>query len=144
MAKEKKEKYPRGKHPNSLKNLKTFPKGVSGNPAGLPRGRVSLSDAIYKFLSVQTKVQDPFSTEKKLIHLSQEEMIIIKAIAQAREGDAKARQWLIENAYGKLPETLNLEGSEVSKETMSWTINPVQPVTSKRNTNDFQDAEVID
>lgn len=144
MPKEKPIKYPRGKHPNSLKNLKTFPKGVSGNPAGLPRGRVSLADAIYKFLSVQTKVQDPFSTEKKLVHLSQEEMIIIKAIAQARDGDSKARQWLIENAYGKLPEQLDLNTNETTKETMSWSINPIQPATIKRDNDDFQDAEVID
>ena len=28
------EKYLKGRHPNSKKNLKKFPKGVSGNPLG--------------------------------------------------------------------------------------------------------------
>lgn len=32
----KAEKNGRGKHPNSLKNLRPYAKGVSGNPGGLP------------------------------------------------------------------------------------------------------------
>ena len=33
----KDEEYSPGTHPNSLKNLKPFPKGVSGNPSGRPQ-----------------------------------------------------------------------------------------------------------
>ena len=40
--------YPVGKHPNSLKNLKPFPKGVSGNPLGKPHKYQKLADALNK------------------------------------------------------------------------------------------------
>jgi hypothetical protein len=38
--------YVRGEHPNSLKNLKPFPKGVSGNPLGRPHKYQKLADRL--------------------------------------------------------------------------------------------------
>ena len=40
--------YTRGEHPNSLKNLKPFPKGVSGNPLGKPHKYQKLADNLNK------------------------------------------------------------------------------------------------
>jgi len=40
--------YARGEHPNSLKNLKPFPKGVSGNPLGKPHKYKKLADRLNK------------------------------------------------------------------------------------------------
>ena len=42
----KESEYTRGEHPNSLKNLKPFPKGVSGNPLGRPHKYHKLADAL--------------------------------------------------------------------------------------------------
>ena len=39
--------YERGFHPNSLKNLKPFPKGVSGNPLGKPHKHTKLAEALF-------------------------------------------------------------------------------------------------
>ena len=38
--------FERGKHPNSIKNLKPFPKGISGNPMGKPHKYKKLADAL--------------------------------------------------------------------------------------------------
>ena len=40
--------YTRGEHPNSLKNLKPFPKGVSGNPLGKPHKYQKLAEKLNK------------------------------------------------------------------------------------------------
>ena len=38
--------YKRGEHPNSLKNLKPFPKGISGNPLGRPNKYEKIAKAL--------------------------------------------------------------------------------------------------
>ena len=40
--------YTRGEHPNSLANLKPFPKGVRGNPLGKPHKYQKLADNLNK------------------------------------------------------------------------------------------------
>jgi hypothetical protein len=47
---EKKNKYPRGKHPNSLKNLRPFKKGEHGNPHGRPKKEQSITEAVRELL----------------------------------------------------------------------------------------------
>ena len=39
-------KVSRGKHPNSIKNLNPFPKGVSGNPSGKPSNNEKLAKSL--------------------------------------------------------------------------------------------------
>jgi len=44
--KDEKPKYPRGKHPNSLNNLKPYKKGEHGNAHGRPRKEQSITEAV--------------------------------------------------------------------------------------------------
>jgi len=59
MAKQE-SKYPKGEHPNSLKNLKEhgFKPGQSGNPAGRPPGIKYVSEALRDLLAGDEKLVD--------------------------------------------------------------------------------------
>ena len=46
----------RGKHPNSVSNLKPWDKGISGNPQGRPHKYVKLKKALDKFGSMKKDV----------------------------------------------------------------------------------------
>ena len=48
--------YARGEHPNSLKNLKPFPKGVSGNPLGKPHKYKKLADRLNKTETLRSMI----------------------------------------------------------------------------------------
>ena len=65
-------------------NKGRFVKGVSGNPGGRPID--------------QTKYQKKIDTT---MSLKEWRTIILKAIDQAKRGDAKARQWLSDYLAGK-------------------------------------------
>ena len=46
----------RGKHPNSVSNLKPWEKGISGNPSGRPQKYVKLKKALDKFGTMKKDV----------------------------------------------------------------------------------------
>lgn len=68
-----------------------FRKGVSGNPGGRPID--------------QTKYQKKIDTT---MSLKEWRSIILKAIEQAKRGDAKARQWLSDYLAGKPSQGLDI------------------------------------
>jgi len=70
-----------------------FIKGVSGNPGGRPID--------------QSKYLKKIDTA---ITFKEWRCIILKAIEQAKRGDAKARQWLSDYLLGKAPQALNITG----------------------------------
>jgi hypothetical protein len=86
----------RGKHPNSRKgkaNLKPFPKGVSGNPGGLPGTDVAALLARRVIEQSQAKAFKGFAD-------------------QLAKGNAYAFSVLADRAYGKVKDRMELTGAD--------------------------------
>jgi hypothetical protein len=81
--------YTRGEHPNSLKNLKPFPKGVSGNPLGKPYKYQKLAERLNEIGNEQ--VLD-FCDEPK--GYTFREGVLQKVWDRANQGDMKFIQLL--------------------------------------------------
>src|ERR1700680_4774133 len=82
-----------GRHPNSIANLKPYPKGVSGNPGGKPRVDVSAIIA------------------RAILEGNQEEIYIALAKALCR-GNAYVFKELSDRAYGKVNTPVTVEAGD--------------------------------
>ena len=86
----------RGKHPNSLKNLKPYPKGVSGNTLGKPHKYTNLAESLSK-LSMKKVVIEKWNGVKyeKIETNKTNKNIVLETIwSKARLGDMKYIQFL--------------------------------------------------
>jgi hypothetical protein len=89
-------KYPRGRHPNSLKAIKErgFKPGQSGNPGGCRKGVHYISEALKEIL------QDPEDVRK----------IARRIIKDAQAGNYNAINFLADRTEGKVPLGLTGQG----------------------------------
>ena len=92
----KESEYSRGEHPNSLKNLKPFPKGVSGNPLGKPHKYTKLAESLSELGSKKVITEkwngakyERFKTEK-----TNRDVVLDTIWSKARLGDIKYVQLL--------------------------------------------------
>jgi hypothetical protein len=79
-------------------NLKPFPKGVSGNPKGYPKGLKNRSTIAKKWLEVEQDLKNPLTSEVE--RMSQEDLMTLALIKRAREGDVNAYKALMDSGYG--------------------------------------------
>ena len=88
--------YARGEHPNSLKNLKPFPKGVSGNPLGRPHKYTKLAESLSKLGSKKVIIEKWNGTKYEQIETDKTNKdIVLETIwSKARVGDIKYVQLL--------------------------------------------------
>lgn len=77
-----------------------FPKGVSPNPSGRPKSR------LIQFLDEALSETDPKTKKTK------EKMIAERIVADAVDGDQEARSMIFNRMLGKVPDEVNLKGSE--------------------------------
>jgi hypothetical protein len=80
----------------------TFPKGVSGNPAGKPKGTESFSTKFYKVIDKLAKQNDLTPDEI-------EEQLILVGYKKAKDGDYQFYKDLHDRIHGKAPQTINLD-----------------------------------
>jgi hypothetical protein len=103
-------KYPRGRHPNSLKNIKEhgFKPGKSGNPGGTRKGVHYISEALREIL------QDPEDVRK----------IAQRIIKDAMAGNYNAINFLADRTEGKVPLGLTSDGEITIKVVYEDTRSP--------------------
>jgi hypothetical protein len=94
-------------------NLKPFPKGVSGNPAGKPKGVEHSKTRLLRLLQLVTKVRNPVTGEDEEFTIA--EQLDMQIIAKARKGDLKAYQEILDRLEGRAKQTTdinaNIQGS---------------------------------
>lgn len=84
----------------SLSNLKPWPKGVSGNPAGRSVGSRNISTIVQEIL--EQDIDDDFPINERLTKLlngknkSYVEAVVIAMTKKAIDGDVRAATWLVE------------------------------------------------
>ncbi len=87
-------------------NLIPFKPGQSGNPAGVPKGTKHLTTIIRELASKpieweKLNLKNADALKAKYKNSNAWEAIIYVAFTQAMTGDAAARRWLSESAFGK-------------------------------------------
>lgn len=90
-------------------NLKPFPKGVSGNPAGKPKGTEHSKTRLKRLLELVQKKKNPITGEEE--EFSVLELMDMQMIAKALKGDQRAYQEIIDRLEGKPKQTSELEVS---------------------------------
>ena len=88
-------------------NLKPFPKGVSGNPAGKPKGTEHSKTRLKRLLELVQKKKNPITGEEE--EFSVLELMDMHMIAKALKGDQRAYQEIIDRLVGKPKQTSEVE-----------------------------------
>lgn len=85
------------------KNLKPFPKGQSGNPKGRPK----------KLPELDVLLADVIGGENE----DEAKAIIQSLLKQAKKGNVRAAEVLLDRAYGKVKQDIKVDGP-VAKQIM--------------------------
>ena len=91
-------------NPKLHPNLKPFPKGVSGNPKGRPKGSKNFSTVVREILSNE-ELLDKVSKSKPAYYDYLPEKNGLNAVAMAMlikaiSGDKQAADWLVKTGWG--------------------------------------------
>jgi len=87
-------------------NLVNWKKGESGNPKGRPKGSLNRNTIVKRWLKTKQKYKNPISHKDEA--LSQEDIMTLALINKARKGDARAYSELMNSAYGKAKESVDM------------------------------------
>jgi len=80
-----------------------FPKGVSGNPAGKPKGLKSFSTDM-------DEVIKDYAKENKVTFNEARKILLKKAFDEAKKGKFPFYKDIIDRYYGKTPEKIEMSG----------------------------------
>lgn len=113
-------------------DLTPFPKGVSGNPNGRPKGTKNRSTIVRKWLEVIREEENPLT--KEVENLSIEDKMTLMQIAKAIEqSDTGAYKQLMDSAYGLPKQETDIT---TKGESLKDNITPISFVKSKDSDKD--------
>ncbi len=84
--------------PNPENLNPAWKEGQSGNPSGKPKGVLNRSTIARKWLEVGEKFKNPITQAEEL--LTQEDIITLGQIKEARKGNTNAYKALMDSAHG--------------------------------------------
>jgi hypothetical protein len=82
-----------------------FKPGQSGNPEGKKPGTKNAATIISKWLEAKTKSLNPITQSEE--ELTQEDIIVLKQLAKARNGDTRAFDTLMDRVFGKAIQSID-------------------------------------
>ena len=87
-------------------NLTPFPKGVSGNPAGKPKGTQHSKTRLLRLLDLVQKKKNPITGEEEEFTVL--ELMDMQMIAKALKGDQRAYETVVDRLEGKPKQTTDI------------------------------------
>jgi hypothetical protein len=121
---------------NPVPNSKPFPKGVSGNPNGRPKGLRNRSTIVREWLEATESMKNPITGQSE--KLTQYDIITLALIQKARKGDVQAFKELMDSSFGKIPDKLLAENkntfqSDLTQEESRQIINRLKSELDTNN-----------
>lgn len=101
-------------------------KGESGNPNGRPKGSKNRSTIARKWLELTMSETNPLTNQ--IENLSQEDIITLKQIEKAKDGDSNAYKLLMDSTYG-MPQ----QQTEVNATVSNKEYKPIEFVKTKND-----------
>lgn len=99
-----------------IDNLTPYPKGVSGNPNGRPKGVENSKTRLLRLLSLVQKKKNPITGEEEEFTLL--ELMDMQQVNKALKGDDKAYKELLDRLEGKPKQSTEVEVS--GGMTINW------------------------
>lgn len=104
---------------NPIPNNKPFPKGVSGNPLGRPKGLRNRSTIVREWLEANYKKVNPITGQTETLQI--QDHLVISLIGKALKGDVQAFRELFDSGHGKVSELLDVtsKGESITQEKLN-------------------------
>ena len=88
-------------------NLTPFPKGVSGNPAGKPKGVQNSKTRLLRLLELVQKKKNPITGEEEEYTVL--ELMDMQQVFKALKGDDKAYREILDRLEGRAKQSTEVE-----------------------------------
>lgn len=104
-----------------ISNLQPFKKGQSGNPNGRPKGALSRSTLVKKWLLAKEDSVNPITN--KVERMTQADIATLALIQKAKNGDVNAFKELMDSGFGKVTDKIEMDAKVENTDTIDITLN---------------------